>query len=164
MSFKTTPGERLRGFARYLPDERSIIFVRDQTDTEPIGLDRTSLDGALEFGTLTLMARTLDGRVLFPEGYHPRESWTEGTVPVPTFVSGSLYWEPAEDLIRGGALSVAEVIDIVTTFDPSTGWIVIRLRAEDAKVDDRLDAVEFCDGVIAGVHGPRLVALWIRLR
>ena len=77
MSFKTIPGERLRGFATYVSGDYSIAFVHDEADADAVWLCRASLDSALEFGTLTLTARMSDGRVAFPEGYHPKVSWVD---------------------------------------------------------------------------------------
>lgn len=164
MGFKTAPGEPLHGFARYVAAEHAIEFVHDEARAAVVGLGRDSLASALEFGTLTLTARTTDGRIGFPEGYHPRDSWAEAPVSAPSTASGLLYWEPAGDLIRGGALGIAQVMGVATTFDPHTGWLALHVNAGDVAAGDRPETVEFCDGVIAGLLGPRLVTLWIRLR
>jgi len=164
MSFKTEPGQPLRGLATYLPDEYSIVFVRDEEDPHGLGLGREFLDGALEFGTLTLTVRGDDGRVAFPEGYHPAVAWHEGPLVVPAAMPGVLYWEPVEDLVKGGALGIAKVSEVATTSDPSTGWIVLRRAAEDTTPHAGLAAVEFCEGVIAELDGSRLVSLWMLLR
>jgi hypothetical protein len=163
MSLKTTTGEPLRGFARYMPHEHSIAFEYDVPQAQALGLDRASLDTALEIGSLTLAARRSDGRIAFPEGYHPRESWVEGSVPVPDSPKGVLLWEPALDLVQGGALGLADVASISTTFEPSTGWLVVRLDAAAIASDRGLTTVEFCGGAIAGLDESRLVAVWIRL-
>lgn len=164
MSFKNAPGQPLRGFATYRPDEYSIVFVRDEEDPDALGPGRDSLDCALEFGTLTLTVRSDDGRVAFPEGYHPAVTWHEGPLAVPTATPGVLHWEPAGDLVMGGALGIAEVSEVATTFDPSTGWVALRRAAEDTTRRSGLEAVEFCEGAIAELDGSRLVSLWILLR
>ena len=162
MGFSTAPGEPMHGQAIYLQAEHSITWVDDGSDFA--GLGRGSFDCALEIGTLTLAVRSFDGRVGFPEGYHPNATWVNAEVAIPVAKSGALYRSSPESLPRGGAVGLADVEDVATEFDPSTGWMRIALAAENVVASVQPETIEFCDGVIAELMGPRLVGLWIDLR
>lgn len=164
MGFRVAHGEPFHGSAVYHPAEYGIAWEHQEPRESSVDLGPRVFESALEIGTLTLGVDTSDGRVGFPEGYHPNHAWERALVDVPPAQQGALYWDDPISLVRGGALRLSSVEDVTSVFDESTGWIHIELRCEVPGPEVECDMIEFCDGVIAGLLGSRLMDVWIRLQ
>ena len=156
MTFEARQGIPWGGYATYLPHEYSVSFVTEHP------FERGQFDSALALDTLTLLVRRSDGRVALPEGYFPRQSWSEAALETPVAESGALFWDDTSILMRGGAVDAAGAIG-TKLFDPVTQWLRIETpQPRRGKHSSR--SVEFCTGVIAQLQDSELTALWIQLR
>lgn len=106
--------------------------------------------------TLSLEFNVATGRILYLWGYSPKETWKKGEVSDPSPAKGAVFVEFDDRKPEPGVgIDVDTLFDVQEVFDANTGWVLIGVHNAD-------QAVEIATGIVLGLDGDKLVAVWLK--
>ncbi|MFE4970835.1 hypothetical protein ACFRAR_01810 [Kitasatospora sp. NPDC056651] len=155
MKFSARNGTALEGVLTYSESEYGFSF----TAQSPEGLaERLGSDGVTSalIETLQLEIDIESREFLFAWGYFPGIRSNVEDLDVPKFLPGRVSLSAECRFEPGVSFDISEEV-WRTGYDPSSGWVAVRLR-------DPADAVfvQIADGIVLGVSDGDLVSVWLR--
>lgn len=120
----------------------------------------TGADTSLSVNDLALMVDGTNNRVLFVNGFSPRQSWEPASLPTPPFRRASLVVETESELPPGVSTRLsARDEPWPVQVDSHTGWV--RLARPLHEWGAARASVEFAPGCLAVLDDGELIELWL---
>ncbi len=99
-------------------------------------------------------------RVVYVDGYCPREAWTASVASPPTARNGEIRVRPSVHLQRGESTRLtSSPTECPSQFNQGAGWVCVGT----ADGPPEAQAIRVDAGTILVVEGDQLVALWLRV-
>lgn len=154
IKFCIQSGMPLEGVLTYCESEYGFAFSARSREGLLERLGSEGVTSAL-IDTLQLEIDIESREVLYAWGYYPNVRGRVAKLGVPSFVPGRVSISSDHSFQPGVSFDIPGKV-WQTTYDPSSGWVAIRLR-------DAVNAafVQIADGVVLGIENGDLVSVWL---
>ncbi|MDQ1042010.1 hypothetical protein [Streptomyces sp. V4I2] len=155
MRFSIQDGSTFEGVLTYSDSEYGFSFDArcDEALSERLGSEGVT---SVVIGTFQLELDIESREVLFAWGYLPNVRREVMSSDAPQFTAGRVAIS-ADSPFEPGVSVAVPGDDWGVSYNPSSGWISIRLR--DAA---KAEFVEICSGTVLGIDGVDLVSVWLK--
>ena len=112
---------------------------------------------SISIGSLQVDVSIEKRTALYVWGYHPRAVWKEEHILVSPYMPGSVRVISDQPLLRGVAVSLAEIGAWPTVYSSDSGWLCIG-RTD---VPATSEWVEFATSTVAVIQNGELLSIWL---
>ncbi|MFJ7903084.1 hypothetical protein ACIQ6V_21750 [Streptomyces sp. NPDC096198] len=154
MKFSIRGGAPLDGVLTY--DDSEYGFSFDARSPKALGerLGTKGVTSAL-IGTLQLEIDVESREIVYVWGYFPNVRGDVGDLEAPVASPGRVFLS-SDDFLEAGVSFDVPGKPWRVTYDPSSGWVALRLSDAPATL------VQIADGTVVGLDDGALVSLWLR--